>query len=74
MHVKIYIRDCCKSCKEALNYFKEKNIDIELINVTYDQEKFQEIIELGAIATPVIIINGEIFYSLNDKMKKVWSE
>jgi glutaredoxin len=62
MAVKIYISDHCFSCKEAVHFFEKKGILFQLINVTQDQARFDEMVSLGGIATPFIVIGKQIFH------------
>jgi glutaredoxin len=65
MKVKIYLSDHCVSCKEAVHFFEAKGVYLEQINVTYDQKRFDEVLSLGGIATPLIVIGERIFHSFD---------
>jgi glutaredoxin len=62
MAVKIYISDHCLFCKEAVQFFERKGIPFQLINVTHDRERFDEMVSLGGIATPFIVIGKQILH------------
>ncbi|WCK52959.1 glutaredoxin family protein [Aneurinibacillus sp. Ricciae_BoGa-3] len=75
MVIKVYVSDHCFSCKEAIQYFTEKEVNVKQINVTYNQEKFVEMLTLGGIATPLIVIDDQIFYTFERaKLDKVLEE
>ncbi|MBU8763726.1 hypothetical protein KM868_09490 [Micrococcus luteus] len=65
MGVKVYWRENCGECKIVMKYFEEKQIDIDKIDVTYDKERFEEMLRLGGIATPLIVIGHHVFHSFN---------
>lgn len=75
MKVTIYVSHHCISCEDAIRYFKSKGIDFKEINVTHDQESFNEMLRLGGIATPLIIVEGHIFHTFDpNKVEKVLEE
>lgn len=65
--IKIYILDHCLSCKEALDFFEEKGVQLEIIDITYDQERFNEMVKKGGIATPFIVMGDQIFHTFDRK-------
>lgn len=65
MHIRIYVSDHCFSCQEVISFFKEQGIATELINVTREQNRFDEMVRFGGIATPFIIIGEHIFHSFD---------
>ncbi|WCK56264.1 glutaredoxin family protein [Aneurinibacillus sp. Ricciae_BoGa-3] len=75
MEIKIYVSDHCFSCREAIQYFFEKELNVKQINVTYNQEGFKEMITLGGIATPLIVIENQVFHTFERaKIEKVLEE
>jgi len=59
--VSIYTTPTCPYCKQAKDYFKEKGIDFEEIDVATDAAKAQEMIEKsGQMGVPVLDIGGRI--------------
>jgi len=59
--VSIYTTPTCSYCKQAKDYFKEKGIDFEEIDVATDAAKAQEMIEKsGQMGVPVLDIGGRI--------------
>jgi glutaredoxin len=65
--IKIYTSDHCTSCHEALQYFRSKEMPFELIDVTFNKHHFEEMVKLGGIATPFIIIDEQTFHTFDQK-------
>jgi glutaredoxin len=62
MRITLYVSDGCAACEQVLQYFKQKDIAYEVINVTFDQVKFDQMLREGGIATPFIVLNGRAFH------------
>lgn len=62
MKITLYVSDNCDSCEQVLHYFKEKDFPYEVINVTYDQLMFDRMLSEGGIATPFIVLDGQVFH------------
>lgn len=60
MDIKVYWRQDCHACIDVFNYLDDKQLDYEKIDVTYDQNRFDEMLRLGGIATPLIMIDGQV--------------
>ena len=61
MSVKIYTTYSCVWCGRAKEFFKQNNIDFQEVNVEYDVEALNEMIEKsGQLGVPVIDVNGTI--------------
>ena len=59
--VKIYSTPACPYCVKAKEFFKEKGIEFEDIDVSADQEAAREMVEKsGQMGVPVIDIDGKI--------------
>ena len=59
--VKIYSTPTCVYCNMAKNWFKEKNIEYEEIDVATDETKRNELIaKTGQLAVPVIEVGDEM--------------
>jgi len=62
MKAVIYTTDTCKYCKEAKEYFKEKNIEYEEINLSKNPERKSELLQKsGSLSVPTIELNGKNF-------------
>ena len=59
--VKVYSTPTCPWCVKAKEYFKEKGIKFEDIDVSVDKEIASEMVEKsGQMGVPVIDIDGKI--------------
>ena len=67
--VKIYSTPTCPFCKAAKEFFKEKGIKFEDIDVSKNEEAAKEAKEKsGAMSVPIIEIDGKIIIGF-DKEK-----
>lgn len=72
MNIKVYWRQHCRSCQDVFHYLDQKKIPYEKIDVTYEQARFDEMLRLGGIATPLIVVDGKvIFYFEPQKMDRI---
>ncbi|MDE3840411.1 hypothetical protein C0966_13815 [Bacillus methanolicus] len=62
MKITLYVSDHCESCEQVLRFFKEKDLIYEVFNVTFDQRKFDQMLERGGIATPFIVMGSQTFH------------
>ena len=61
LKVKVYSTSTCPWCLRAKEFFKEKKIEFEDIDVSLDEKAANEMIEKsGQMGVPVIEINGKI--------------
>ena len=59
--VKVYSTTTCPYCTRAKDYLKASNIEFENIDVSSDQAKAQEMINIsGQMGVPVLDIDGEV--------------
>jgi len=66
MTVKVYSTPTCPYCTLAKEYFKEKGVEFEHIDVAADQKAAEEMIEKsGQMGVPVIDIDGKIIVGFN---------
>ena len=64
--IKIYSTPTCPYCYLVKNYFKEKNIEFEDINVAENEESLKEMMDKsGQMGVPVIDIEGVIVVGFN---------
>jgi len=64
--IKIYTTPTCPYCQLAKDFFQEKNLEFEEINVALDQEALKEMVyKSGQMGVPVIDIDGKIFAGFN---------
>lgn len=73
--IEIYSSDKCLECKKAKEYFDENNLEYIEHNVFKDTEAKRELIRMGYMSLPVIIINGNhvLGFDLN-RIKKLINE
>jgi len=71
-NVVIYTTNTCHWCHMAKEYFKQKNIQYEEINVTGNVEKQKELVQKsGQFGVPVIFINDKIILGFDrDKINQ----
>jgi glutaredoxin-like YruB-family protein len=61
MSIKVYSTSTCPYCVTLKNFLKEKGFEFEDIDVTFDKERQDEMIEKsGQMGVPVVDINGQI--------------
>ena len=59
MQVTIYTTPTCAYCHMAKEYFKEKGIKYDEVDVSADSEKADEMVKkTGQMAVPVIVLNA----------------
>ena len=63
MRVKVFLSYHCVSCREAVLFFEEMGINIEKIDVAHDRAGFEEMLKLGGIATPFIVIGDTVMHT-----------
>lgn len=73
MKVIVYSTPVCPYCDFAKQFLKENNIDFEVIDVSKDQDKAQEMIQKsGQMSVPVIDVDGKIVVGFNKaKLKEL---
>lgn len=57
--VEIYTSDTCGKCVQAKEYLKNNKIDYKEYNISKDSEGRKELIGMGYMSVPLLIINGE---------------
>jgi glutaredoxin 3 len=66
MDIKIYTTSKCHYCHLAKEYFDKKHLTYEVINLTANPERGQEMIQLsGQMGVPVILINEKVIIGFN---------
>lgn len=64
--VKIYTTSTCVYCRGAKEYFKEKGIEYEEVNLSENPDRVQELIQVsGQMGVPVILIDGKVIVGFN---------
>lgn len=57
--VEIYSSDTCINCIKAKEYFEEIGIDYIEYNISRNIEAKRELISMGYMSVPLIVINGD---------------
>lgn len=57
--VVVYTQDGCRPCEEEKLWLKDKEIPFEERNIRKNEQYLQEIISIGASATPATVIEDE---------------
>ena len=59
--VKIYTTPTCGYCNIAKDFFDENNIKYEVFDVSIDEKKRQELVDIsGQMGVPVIMVDDEM--------------
>ena len=56
---KLYVKEGCPWCIDALAYFKSKSMELEIIDVRNDPSKMPELIEISGQSKTPTLQNGE---------------
>lgn len=65
--VKMYKKNPCPYCDRAMNFFNEKNIEVDVIDLTDKPEEIERIKnETGWRTVPIILINGQLIGGYTD--------
>jgi len=57
--VKVYTSNTCPYCVSAKNYLNEKGVPFTEKNVQTDKEARKELMAMGHMGVPVLVIDGE---------------
>ncbi len=70
--VVVYTSDTCPHCTSAKNFLKEKGVEFEEKNVSSDMEARNELMEMGFMGVPIILVDGETVEGFNKgKLEKL---
>ncbi len=58
-NVTVYTSNTCPYCVSAKDYLKEKGIDYTEKNVQTDKDARKELMAMGHMGVPVLVIDGE---------------
>jgi len=76
MMIKIYSTPACPFCQMAKNFFAEKRLEYEEIDVSINEKAADEMIQkTGQMGVPVIEIDGNIVIGFNrDEIEKLLTQ
>ena len=71
--IKVYSTPTCTYCQLAKQFFTENNVNYEEIDVSADNEKLQEMVELsGQMGVPVMKIGEQVVVGFDEgKVKEL---
>ena len=58
-NVLVYTSNTCPYCTLAKNYLSEKGVEYTEKNVQTDKEARKELMEMGHMGVPVVVVDGE---------------
>ena len=56
---KLFVKEGCPWCIDALSYFKSKSIDLEIIEVRNDPKRMKELLEISGQSKTPTLQNGD---------------
>lgn len=66
-NVKVYSSNTCPHCVTAKKYLNDKGIEFEERNVQTDPEARKELMAMGHMGVPVIVVDGEEIVGFNQE-------
>ncbi|MTI48834.1 glutaredoxin domain-containing protein [Sporosalibacterium faouarense] len=63
--ITVYTSSTCPHCVSAKNYLNEKGVDFEEKNVQTDSNARKELMQMGHMGVPVIVVDGEEIVGFN---------
>lgn len=73
MTIKIYSTPTCPYCLQAKNFFEQKNLDFEEIDVSQNPNASEEMLKIsGQMGVPVIVMDKEVIIGFDEgKINKI---
>lgn len=65
--VSVYTSNTCPYCNMAKDYLKEKNINFDEKNIQEDKAARDELMKMGHLGVPVIVIDEEEIVGFDQK-------
>lgn len=70
MEVKLFFTQTCPYCTESVNFVKENDLNVKLMDATNDIEIKKELIEIGdMMQVPMLSVDGEANYEVSEILK-----
>jgi glutaredoxin 3 len=74
-NVLVYSSNTCPYCTLAKNYLEEKGVEYTEKNVQTDKDARKELMEMGHMGVPVLVIDGEEIVGFDkDKIDELLSK
>lgn len=65
--VKLYTTENCPYCVKVKDFIKDNNIEVEIVDATYDAKAKRDILMLGGkMQVPMLLIDGKGMYESSD--------
>lgn len=72
--ITIYTSPHCSFCREAVAFFENKHLSFKQLDVSGNRRNQEEMLALGGLATPFIIVGKQVFHSFDkEKLEEVLS-
>lgn len=66
-NIKLYYSDYCPHCTGILEYVKENNLDVELVDTSRNLKLQKELLDIGGkTQVPMLSIDGKAMYESKD--------
>ena len=66
-NIKLFHTEFCPYCVKVIDYIKENNLDVEIVDATHDAAAKRELISTGGkMQVPMLSIDGKAMYESND--------
>ncbi|MCD1258975.1 glutaredoxin family protein [Paenibacillus athensensis] len=66
--VTVYISDGCVACEETIAYLQSRGVAPAIRNIAAGSDVWKELLALGGIATPLLVIGGTVLHTLNKRV------
>lgn len=57
--VRVYSKDDCRNCVAVKNFLRNNGVNFEEINIDYNAEAKEEIVNAGYIGVPITRVDGK---------------
>lgn len=65
--LKLYFMDNCPFCHKVMEYIKDKDISVQMVDIYADPKNEEELINLGGKnQVPMLLIDGNPLYESDD--------
>jgi glutaredoxin len=70
MNITVYTQNGCRPCGELKSFLEEEGYTFELKNISTNKDYKEEVVALGAMATPVTVVDEKVFMGYNSEVKE----